>query len=266
VSDDLVEGYLRRLRVGVANAPPDRTALGDLHRAHLVHVPFENLDIHLERPIDLATHAVLHKVVTQGRGGFCYELNSAFAWLLGRLGLDVDLLQAQVYGGDGALGPAFDHLALRVSLGGDRFVADVGFGAHSTHPLLLDARGPQTDPAGTFEVRAATAADGDESWDVLQDEQPVYRVDGRRRRLTEFEPMCRFHQTSPDSHFTRGAVCTCLRSDGGRVTISGSTLIVTSPDGERTQQRLDRAALEAAYAEHFGYGPPLVPLSSGDGP
>lgn len=68
--------------------------------------------------------------MTQGRGGFCYELNSAFAWLLDRLGLDVD---------------------------------------------------------------------GDESWDVLQDEQPVYRVDGRGRRLTEFEPMCQFHQTSPAS-------------------------------------------------------------------
>ena len=71
--------------------------------------------------------------------------------------------------------------------------------------------------------------------------------------------MCLFHQTSADSHFTRKPVCTRLLADGGRVTLTGSALITTTPDGTRAEQQLDRPALEAAYVEHFGFAPPLVP-------
>ena len=259
----LFERYLLHLSMAEP-PPPTERGLRDLHLAHLVHVPFENLDIHLRRPIDLAPQAVLGKIVTQGRGGFCYELNSAFACLLEQCGMDVDLLQARVYTADGLLGPPFDHLALRVTLGGERFLADVGFGASSWYPIRLDAAGPQPDPGGVFELRpvangADRIADADETWDLHHDGRAVYRLDGRTRRLDEFEPMCLFHQTSPDSHFTRKSICTRLLADGGRVTISGSALITTASDGTRAEQQLDRPALEAAYAEHFGFTPSLVP-------
>jgi N-hydroxyarylamine O-acetyltransferase len=257
----LFERYLARLRM-TEPPPPTEHGLSALHLAHLIHVPFENLDIHLGRRIDLAPQAVLDKIVTQGRGGFCYELNSAFAWLLGRCGMAVELLQARVTTADGALGPPFDHLALRVTIGGERFLADVGFGAHSSCPLRLDARGPQADPGGSFELRpVACEADrgAGEAWDVVHDGRPAYRLDGRVRRIDEFEPMCQFHQTSAESHFTRKPICTRLLAFGaGRVTISGAVLITTAADGTRSEQQLDRPALEAAYAEHFGFGPALV--------
>ncbi|AUX46280.1 acetyltransferase [Sorangium cellulosum] len=264
---DLFERYLSRLRLA-APPPPTERGLRDLHLAHLVHVPFENLDIHLGRPIDLAPQAVLGKVVTQGRGGFCYELNSAFAWLLERCGMHVELLQARVYKPDGSLGPPFDHLALRVTLGGERFLADVGFGASAWHPLRLDAAGPQSDPGGVFELRpveseAGRAAGAVETWDLRRDGRAAYRLDGGTRKLDEFESMCVYHQTSPESHFTRRPLCTRLLADGGRVTITGSTLLMTAPDGTRAEQQLDRPALEAAYAEHFGFAPPLVPVREG---
>jgi N-hydroxyarylamine O-acetyltransferase len=252
--------YLARLRLD-RRPVFDVDGFRELHRAHLVHVAFENLDIHLGRPISLDRDDVLAKIVTHGRGGFCYELNSSFAWLLAELGLRVELLQAQVYGDDGALSPPFDHLALRVALDGERYLADVGFGTNFTYPLRLDAPGPQADPVGAFELRPAPGegSEGADAWDMLQDGRPTYRLDGRPRAIDEFVPMCTYHQTSPDSHFTQGPVCTRLRPDGGRVTLAGATLIETAADGTRTEHRLDRQALEAAYARHFGYGPPLVP-------
>src|ERR1700756_3438129 len=84
-----------------------------LHRAHQMSVPFENLSIHLGEPIRLAEADLLAKVVARRRGGFCYELNGAFALLLSALGFEVERVAARVYGGT-TLGPPFDHMALVV--------------------------------------------------------------------------------------------------------------------------------------------------------
>src|SRR5439155_2799294 len=129
-----------------------------LHRAHLLAVPFENLSIHLGEPISLAPEDLFDKIVTRRRGGFCYELNGAFALLLEALGARVARLAARVYG-DGRPGPPFDHLALAVYLDGGPWLADVGFGRHTTYPLRFDERGEQDDPGGRF--RLVDAPDGD---------------------------------------------------------------------------------------------------------
>src|SRR5258706_15925794 len=88
---------------------PTAETLAALHRAHLYSVPFENLDIGLGRPLSLALPALFDKIVTRRRGGFCYELNGLFAWLLTRLGYRVTYLSARVAGSDGNLGAEFDH-------------------------------------------------------------------------------------------------------------------------------------------------------------
>src|SRR5215472_10576938 len=102
-------------RIAVARPPVlDEAALGMLHRAHLLAVPFENLSIHLGEPISLDEDDLKGKIVGRRRGGFCYELNGAFAALLERLGARVRRVSARVFGADGQLGPPFDHLALVV--------------------------------------------------------------------------------------------------------------------------------------------------------
>jgi len=67
-----------------------------LHEAHLLAVPFENLDIVLGRAIVLDEASLWTKIVDHHRGGFCYELNGLFALLLRALGFQVDLLSAAV--------------------------------------------------------------------------------------------------------------------------------------------------------------------------
>src|SRR5215469_14198552 len=157
MDEQILGAYLQRIG---AERPAvlDETALASLHRAHLMTVPFENLSIHLGETISLADGDLISKIVTRRRGGFCYELNGAFALLLQALGADVVRVAARVYG-DGRLGPPFDHLALVVRLpaGDDEWLADVGFGSHSTYPLRYESRHEQRDPGGVFVL--ADAAD-----------------------------------------------------------------------------------------------------------
>jgi N-hydroxyarylamine O-acetyltransferase len=247
MDDDIVAAYLRR--IGVARpAVADAAALRALHRAHQVAVPFENLSIHLPEPISLDEADLVDKIVRRRRGGFCYELNGAFALLLEALGARVARLAARVHG-DGRLGPPFDHLALAVRLpdGTGPWLADVGFGSHSVYPLRLDSRAGQDDPAGRFLLADAD----DDDVDVLRDGQPQYRIERRERSLADFAPTCWWQQTSPASHFTRATICSRL-TDDGRLSVSDRTLIRTSGE-TRTEQNLDRDDdLLAAYRDHFG--------------
>ncbi len=238
-----VRGYLERL--GIEGRPePTVAGLRALHLAHLRRIPFENLSIHLGEDIVLDPDALVDKVVVRRRGGFCYELNGAFATLLRALGFEVTLLAARAFGRDG-LGPAFDHMCLRVDLD-EPWLADVGFGDSFQLPLRLHAAGEQVDTAGTFAI--VPVDDGE--LDLVRDGKPQFRFDLVARALEDYAATCRYHQTSPDSHFTQSTVCS-RATEEGRVTISGTTLIVTR-NGERTEQTLTKEELGDAYRTHFG--------------
>lgn len=260
-----VYAYLERIGMG-GQAEPSADALRALHRAHLFAVPFENLDIHLGRPIVLDPDALVRKVVADRRGGFCYELNGAFAELLEALGYRVERLAAGVMGDDG-FGPVFDHLLLRVEVRGDPepWIVDVGFGEGFVDPLRLaiDAEQPQAN--GTYRLEA----DGDDLMLTRRQgdgrPEPQYRFTLEPHALAEYAEMCRHHQTSPASHFTRQRVCSLATVDG-RVTLSEHALIVTR-DGERTIRKVpDDAAYRAVLAERFGVAidaPWVSPLAAG---
>jgi N-hydroxyarylamine O-acetyltransferase len=243
ITDSRVRAYPDRLGFGQP-PPPTIDGLRRLHAAHLERVPFENLSIHLGEPIALEPLVLVTKIVDRRRGGFCYELNGAFATLLRTLGFDVTMLAARVYDGD-ALGPPFDHMCLRVELE-DPWLADVGFGDNFRLPLRLDRRDDQVDDAGTFRI----VATGQAELDLLRDGRPQYRFDLTPRELPDYEPTCRYHQTSPESHFTHNTVCS-LATPTGRVTIRGRTMIVTS-DGDRQEHTLTDRELLDAYGRRFG--------------
>jgi N-hydroxyarylamine O-acetyltransferase len=253
-TEEQVLAYLARVGM-VRPAVLDASALSELQLAHLLTVPFENLSIHLGEPVSLEPADLIAKIAGRRRGGFCYELNGAFALLLEALGARVSRVAARVYGERG-LGPPFDHLALVVELpdGSGPWLADVGFGAFSSYPLRFGHRDVQLDPAGEF--RLADTADGDV--EVLKDGAPQYRIEPRGRALADFGPTCWYQQTSPESHFTQGSICSLLMPDG-RVSIAGRMLIRTA-GGNRTEGELrsDDAVL-AAYLDNFGISLDRVP-------
>lgn len=247
MDDEMVDAYLARM-AATRPAVLDAAALRHLHRAHLMSVPFENLSIHLGEPVSLAADDLAGKIVRRRRGGFCYELNGAFALLLEALGVTVTRLAARV-NGDGQLGPPFDHLVLAARLP-DRtgpWLVDVGFGDHSVYPLALDGRSAQDDPAGWFVLSDTEGGD----LDVLKNGQLQYRVEMRERSLADFVPTCWWQVTSPLSHFTQGTICSRL-TETGRITISGHTLVRTEGTARTQQELADEGALLAAYRDHFG--------------
>ena len=105
----------------------DETGLRELQIAHLVSVPFENIDVFRRTGVTTDLDWSLPKVVDRRRGGWCFELNGAFGWLLGELGYTVDYVSCQVFGGE-EWGPPLDHCALVVHADGERWFVDVGFG------------------------------------------------------------------------------------------------------------------------------------------
>lgn len=245
--------YLARIGYGGQPAP-DLATLRALHLAHLRTVPFENLGIHANRPVELDEAALVAKIVEDGRGGICYELNAAFAWLLRRLGFDVALLAANVHVNEAELTPDFDHMVLLVHVHGGRWLADVGFGDSFLAPLDLDAEGLQHDGAAHFGVARTDAL-----YTVFRASdagpagarQSLFRFETVPRALDGFRARARFHQDSPDSHFRRKIVCT-RATDDGRITLRGGEWIVAA-GGVRTVEAVDTPAqVHAILHDHFG--------------
>ena len=245
-----IDAYLDRIGYRGPLTPTAET-LRALQVAHLQTVPFENLSIHARQPIVLDDESLFDKVVARRRGGFCYELNGLFAALLRELGFQVTKLSAGVARADGTFGPDFDHMALQVDLE-ERWLADVGFGDSFRDPLRLDERGEQPEPPRAFRIDE----DGGHLLLLRRDGpgqpwQPQYRFTLQPHEYPDYSDMCRFHQTSPDSHFTRQTVCSLATPDG-RVTLSGMKLITTK-GGERQERVIaseeERAAL---FRDLFG--------------
>lgn len=243
-----IDAYLQRLNY---NGPRTRTleTLQALHQAHLLAVPFENLDIHLGRAIVLEEEALYDKIVRQRRGGFCYELNGLFAALLRELDFEVTLLSGRVMD-NGEFGPEFDHLTLLVPLE-ERWLADVGFGDSFREPLRLDEPNEQMQHGIAYRLHNSSG-----QWTMQRrlpnhDWESQYRFTLQPRRLTDFAGMCRYHQTSPASHFTQQRICSRATPEG-RVTLSEMRLIITA--GNQRQETLlqDEEEYRHALQEHFG--------------
>lgn len=247
-----IEAYLERINYHDHGRPtPTADTLHQLHLAHMLAVPFENLSIHWGEPIILDEQALYEKIVGRRRGGFCYELNGLFATLLRALGFEVQLLSAAVINGEGQDGPPFDHMALLVTLE-ERWLVDVGFGDSFRYPLRLDERGEQ--PEGERAYRIEEGADGRllmSQQEGMGAWQPQYRFDLTPYGFDDYVAMCHYHQTSPDSHFTRRRVCSRATAEG-RITLSDTHLIITN-NGERQERELKDAADYAhALYNYFG--------------
>ena len=242
-----VQRYLERINYAGSTEPTLDTLFG-LHLAHMRAVPFENLDIPRGRRIELDEARLFDKIVTRRRGGFCYELNGLFAALLSALGYEVDMLAARVPSADGSLGIPFDHLALRVKLDVP-WLADVGFGDSFSEPLQLaegleqqrDGVEYRIDPEGT-DRRLLRLEEG--AW------TPHYQFSLDSFQWADFSGGCEYHQTSPDSFFTRRRICS-LATPGGRVTLSDMKLSITQGK-DRTERLLaSDAEYAAALRDHF---------------
>jgi N-hydroxyarylamine O-acetyltransferase len=217
----------------------------------LLSIPFEDLDIHLGRPIVLSENAFYDKIIKHHRGGFCYELNGLLAGLLDELGYKVSMLSARVARKGGGFSPEFDHMTLLVQLR-HPWLVDVGFGDSFTKPKRLDMLGPQVDHEKQYRftrrngsILLSRRPKRNGAW------EPQYLFSLRQRKLKDFIARCSWQQNSPRSHFKKGRICTLLTSNG-RLTLTDTKFIVTR--GGRKVERPVKNPSEFAVLlrRHFG--------------
>ena len=239
-----VRDYLDRIHAADVDPEPTLATLRALHQQHLYAAPFENLDIHFGVPIVLDQDRILAKVITRRRGGFCYELNGAFAWLLSELGYDVTMLSAEVARPESGFGIPFDHMVLEVDIDGSSWLADVGFGEGFLHPIPL-----VENAEGDYRL----TRDGDD-WFLAEGSTTKYRFTLTPRRLDDFADACRYHQSSGDSMFTQRVVTT-RATPGGRITLTQERLIRHGGlPSERTETPIaNDTEWRHALEEHFDF-------------
>jgi N-hydroxyarylamine O-acetyltransferase len=190
-------------RVGLA-APPAPTAAGlaELHLAHATHIPFENLDVLLGRPIRLDLDSLQRKLVRDRRGGYCFEQNMLLAAALEAVGFRVTKLAARVRFGAARTLPR-THMLLAVEADGHSWLADVGFGGGGPLlPLRLEDEGEQRQ----FHWGYRLAAEG--GLRVLQSARPqgwqdLYVFTPEPQEAADYEVANYYVSTHPDSPFTR---------------------------------------------------------------
>ncbi len=224
--------YLRRL--GLRSAPSrDLRGLTRLMRAHLLAVPFENLDIAWGVGVAHEERAFFEKVVVRGRGGWCFELNGLFACLLEALGFEVRRVAARM-ASDGKVGRRADHLALVVRLGAERCLVDVGAGDRFRTPLPLSGAREDLNLGLRHRVvrlgreHEVQSKRGGAPWSV------VYRFGLAPRRLAWFSAVSRHLQTSPRSHFVTDRLANLALPQG---TLRYHEGVFTRLDGRGERQR-----------------------------
>lgn len=248
-----LEAYLQR--VGLSGRP----TIAEVHRAHGLAIPFENLDPHRGLPVSLAPEDLERKLVAERRGGYCFEQNMLLKSALEALGAEVEMYLARVrYGGGPAIRPR-SHLVLRAELDGESWHADVGFGLGSPLEPLPWGPGEEHEIA---HWRYRVVQDGaelvlqcleDGTWADLYGfvPEPVYAVD--------VETASWFVCTHPRSPFVTGLIIASQDADGTRLALSdwsGLELRQRTPQAS-TVTPLQRSEVPALLAERFdlpGFG------------
>jgi N-hydroxyarylamine O-acetyltransferase len=219
-----LSAYLHRIHFdGIVR--PDLATLKALHRAHQYAIPFENLDVQLQRTVALDPEANYDKIVRRQRGGWCYEMNGVMGWALEQIGFDVMRLSAGVMraqAGDVQLG---NHLCLLVRLD-QPYLVDVGFGGSLIEPLPLSASARQDLP---YRLELNELDHG--YWrfaEMVHGDDDAFSFDFRAVPADEalFAKKCRFLQTDPASPFTQNLVVQ-RRAVDTHLSLRGRVLVTT---------------------------------------
>jgi N-hydroxyarylamine O-acetyltransferase len=245
-----IDAYLKRIDYTGSLAVSIETLRG-LHSAHVFHIPFENLDIHLGKGISLEPDAIFDKLVQDRRGGYCYEMNGLFSAVLLALGFDLIRLQGRIMFGHTEVRPRSHQVSL-INLDGQQWIADVGYGGRG----LLEPIRLIPDEA----VQQYT-----ETFRLLEDDFYGYilqsKIEGEWQNLVGFtlEPQhpvdYRFpnywNSTSPDSNFVMHRTVAMATPEGRKI-LTDMQLKIRRHDDIQTETLADMDAYRHALADHFG--------------
>lgn len=251
-----LDAYFERIEWGGDTAPTLRTLAG-LVDAHMRHIPFENLDILLGKPVRLDLSHLQDKLVRSRRGGYCFEHATLFAAVLERLGFAPIRHSARVVLFVPATQAPRTHMFLTVPLAEGVFVVDPGFGGLAPRfpvPLSDADISPHLNgthwmvrEGGSWVLKAQTAHGSADAWiSTLEREHHV-----------DFEMGNHYTATYPGSVFVNRLMLRAFTPEG-RVSAMNRDVTIQHGDETHATQLSDRSALRALLVSAFGFDLPEV--------
>lgn len=245
-----MHAYLDRMNYrGVQAVTPD--TLRALHLAHVLAVPFENLDNFLARPVSLEPADLFAKIVMAQRGGYCFELNGLFSLLLEELGFSVTRLIARVRYGAKPPYPK-SHQVSMVKAGGESWLVDVGFGGNGLlEPIRLSPGVQAAQYSEEFRLTAIESGEYLLQCLVHEEWESLYSFTLEPCQPVDYHYPNYFHSHSPDSRFMQRRICTIPTKDGRKTLVDRRLSIRRNGQNEKSVVESD-ATYTRALQEHFG--------------
>lgn len=249
--------YLQRLSIGGALAPTYGTLCG-LQHAHMLAIPFENLDVLLGRPIRLELDAICDKLLARKRGGYCFEHNLLFRAVLTELGFETTALAGRVHmGAPPGTTPTRTHMMLRVELPEGPFLADAA-GLGPRHPIPLHDGAESAFGHESHRLRRAG-----EEWLLQQDIEghwrDIYSFTLESRRAVDVHVHNHYTSTHPSSRFVQHLLVRRATVDGN-IIIRDDQVMTVSEQGVARSQLANRGELYELLRDQIGLDVPEVRL------
>ena len=238
---------------------PTLATLGAIQLAHASSIPFENIDVLLGLPISLEIDSLEHKLVTQRRGGYCFETNGLLIAALRALGFSVQPLSARVrYQLNRAVTPPATHLFARVDLDGEAWLVDSGVAAGTpTAPIRLHLLN-ESQPTPHEPRRIVQVQEGNYPRFIHQAQYgtewiDVYEFTGQLMPDIDRSVANWWTSTHPDSKFRRNLIIALANQDGTRFSVQNDQFIHRR-GGEILESRVigDLIELRELLKERFG--------------
>jgi|TARA_R110000868_G_scaffold68685_19_gene203059 N-hydroxyarylamine O-acetyltransferase len=247
-------------RIGFAGSiAPTLATLELLHALHPAAIAFENLNPLLGLPVKLDLASLQSKLLTERRGGYCYEHNLLLMAMLKDLDFNVRGLTARVLWNDPDTTQSH-HMLLAVDINSSTYIADVGFGGLTmTAPLKLKADTEQTTPHESFRLTG-----GDPEW-LLEAKmgeawRPLYAFETSEKTMADFEEANRFLANDPASPM-RSELRVALAPSGKRLTLKNNRLTTYVEGSEPVSQQLSSVAeMREVLTTSFGMALPPADL------
>lgn len=249
-----LDAYLQRIRYS-GPTTANLAVLHDIIRQHMMHIPFEGIDVLLNRGVRIDAAGLTQKMIHDKRGGYCFEQSGLMRLALQAMGFPVHQGLARVWlrrNPDIDTPGAATHTSLRVEADGRTWLVDVGFGSFMPAepiPFLLD----QPLPTVWGNYGLTRTANGYLLRSLHQGEwQPLYEILEFDWQQIDFVVGNHYVAWHPNSHF-RHDLNLARTTNQDRRTISGNLFRRVHPDGRPGEERqLNASELEQTIAEEFG--------------
>ena len=251
-----LQGYLDRIQF-TGTPRVDLDTLKQIHHQHLLHIPYEDIDVQLERTLDFDLERIFDKFVNQHRGGWCYEMNGLMGWALEEIGFSVMRMSGGVWResrGDQQMG---NHLLLEVEVENQKWLADVGLGDGARYPIPIEVG---THNQGGLEYALAQVEDG--YWRFKNHPfSNAASFDFKHEAADEslLNKQCAWLQTDPESHFRNILIAQRFTPDAIEVLL-GKVHTTITPSGKTSRELEDIDELHTCLKSVFGLSVDLTSI------